>query len=155
MQKCGLKSLMESVQLPKTLKLLLTAKTTNGQICTKALLKQPKQKDLPKADSSFESGKVYLADGGDLAYVVKEGDDVVSIAIQFSVSPSAITDINELKVTDTVKPGDVLKLPGKAKVDDSYLADGQKTRIVRATDRASEMEAAAKYEKQEDVPEWK
>ena len=50
-------------------------------------------------------------------YTVKEGDDLVSIAIAFGISPSALMDINDLKPTDEVKPGQVLKLPPNAKVN--------------------------------------
>lgn len=50
-------------------------------------------------------------------YTVKEGDDLVSIAIAFGISPSALMDINDLKPTDEVKPGQVLKLPANAKVN--------------------------------------
>ena len=48
---------------------------------------------------------------------MKEGDDLVSIAIAFGISPSALMDINDLKPTDEVKPGQVLKLPPNAKVN--------------------------------------
>ena len=48
---------------------------------------------------------------------MKEGDDLVSIAIAFGISPSALMDINDLKPTDEVKPGQVLKLPANAKVN--------------------------------------
>ena len=51
-----------------------------------------------------------------LTYTVKEGDDLVSIAIAYGISPSALMDANDLKVTDEVKPGQVLKLPANAKV---------------------------------------
>ena len=49
-------------------------------------------------------------------YTVKEGDDLVSIAIAYGIAPSALMDINDLKPTDEVKPGQVLKLPANAKV---------------------------------------
>lgn len=48
-------------------------------------------------------------------HVVKEGEDLVSIAIQYAVSPSALMELNNLKVTDTPKAGQVLKLPAAAK----------------------------------------
>ena len=50
-------------------------------------------------------------------YTVKEGDDLVSIAIAFGISPSALMDINDLKPTDEIKVGQVLKLPANAKVN--------------------------------------
>lgn len=50
-----------------------------------------------------------------LTHTVKEGEDTVSIAIHYNVSPSAIMDLNDLTNTDTLKPGQVLKLPANAK----------------------------------------
>ena len=113
-------------------------KANNVSIVTPA----PEPKRLPKAAASFENGKVYGTDVGDLAYVVKDGDDVISIAIQFNVSPSAILNINELKATDPIKPGDILKLPENAKVDDSHLAVG----MVRMKDDATNGVTVAKAE---------
>ena len=49
-------------------------------------------------------------------HTVKENEDIVSIAIMYNVSPSAIMDLNDLKNTDTLVPGRVLKLPANAKV---------------------------------------
>lgn len=49
-------------------------------------------------------------------HTVKEGEDMVSIAIMYNVSPSAIMDLNDLKNTDTLTPGQVLKLPANAKM---------------------------------------
>jgi LysM repeat protein len=51
-----------------------------------------------------------------LTHTVQDGEDTVSIAIHYNVSPSAIMDLNDLKNTDTLKPGQVLKLPANAKV---------------------------------------
>ena len=45
-------------------------------------------------------------------HTVKEGEDVVSIAISYGVSPSALMDANDLKSSE-VKPGDKLKIPAK------------------------------------------
>ena len=53
-----------------------------------------------------------------LTLTVKEGEDLVSIAIAYGISPSALMDINDLKPTDEVKPGQVLKLPANAKRTD-------------------------------------
>ena len=51
-----------------------------------------------------------------LTHTVKEGEDTVSIAIMYGVSPSAVMDLNDLKNTDALKAGQVLKLPANAKV---------------------------------------
>ena len=50
-----------------------------------------------------------------LTYTAKDGDDLVSIAIAYGISPSALMDINDLKPTDEIKAGQVLKLPANAK----------------------------------------
>lgn len=49
-------------------------------------------------------------------HTVKENEDVVSIAIQYGVSPSAIMDLNDLKNGEALTPGRVLKLPANAKM---------------------------------------
>ena len=46
---------------------------------------------------------------------VKEGEDLVSIAIAYGISPSALMDINDLKPNDVLTPGKELKLPANAK----------------------------------------
>lgn len=51
-----------------------------------------------------------------LTHTVKAGEDTVSIAIMYSVSPSAVMDLNDLKNTDALTPGQVLKLPANAKL---------------------------------------
>lgn len=50
-----------------------------------------------------------------LTHTVKAGEDTVSIAIMYDVSPSAVMDLNNLKNTDALTPGQVLKLPANAK----------------------------------------
>ena len=49
-------------------------------------------------------------------HTVKDGEDMVSIALLYSVSPSTIMDLNDLKANDTLTPGQVLKLPANAKM---------------------------------------
>ena len=48
-------------------------------------------------------------------YKVKEGDDVVSVAINWGISPSQLMDLNDLKAGDPITPGQILKLPATAK----------------------------------------
>ncbi len=48
-------------------------------------------------------------------YTVKENDDIVSVAIAWGISPSQLMDLNDLKAGDSIKPGQVLKLPANAK----------------------------------------
>ena len=50
-----------------------------------------------------------------LTHTVKEGEDLVSIAIAYGISPSALMDLNDLKPTDEIKKDQVLKLPANAK----------------------------------------
>ena len=85
----------------------------------------PAAKELPKADADLQRGKVYQGDGGDLYYVVGEGDDIVSIAIRFGVSPSSIMACNGLESGDAVKPDVVLKLPEDVKVEDESFGQGR------------------------------
>ena len=51
-----------------------------------------------------------------LTHTVKAGEDTVSIAIMYGVSPSTVMDLNNLKNTDELAPGQVLKLPPNAKL---------------------------------------
>ncbi len=48
-------------------------------------------------------------------YVVKDGDDIVSISIAWGISPSQLMNANDLKENEPLKPGQVLKLPPNAR----------------------------------------
>ena len=48
-------------------------------------------------------------------YTVKEGDDIVSISINWGISPSQLMNANDLKDNEPLKPGTVLKLPPNAR----------------------------------------
>ncbi len=48
-------------------------------------------------------------------YVVKEGDDVVSVSIAWGISPSQLMNANDLKDNEPLKPGTVLNLPPNAR----------------------------------------
>jgi LysM repeat protein len=48
-------------------------------------------------------------------YIVKEGDDIVSISIAWGISPSQLMNANDLKENEPLKPGQVLKLPPNAR----------------------------------------
>ena len=50
-----------------------------------------------------------------LTYTVKEGDDIVGVAIAWGISPSQLMDLNNLKAGEAINPGQVLKLPANAK----------------------------------------
>ena len=44
-------------------------------------------------------------------YVARDGEDLISISIEFGMSPSTFMSINDLKPTDEVKKGMVFKIP--------------------------------------------
>ncbi|MBR0505380.1 MAG: LysM peptidoglycan-binding domain-containing protein, partial [Kiritimatiellae bacterium] len=67
----------------------------------------PRKKDAAKASAPAKDTRPYYE------YVVKEGDDLVSIAVKFEVSPSAVMEMNDLKPLDEISPGIKLKIPGK------------------------------------------
>ncbi len=68
------------------------------------------QTAAPAADASAQQPQQPVALD---THTVKDGEDVVSIAISYGVSPSALMDANDLKSSE-VKPGDVLKIPAKS-----------------------------------------
>ena len=67
----------------------------------------PRNKDTAKVSVPAKDTRPYYE------YVVKEGDDLVSIAVKFEVSPSAVMEMNDLKPLDEISPGIKLKIPGK------------------------------------------
>ena len=69
----------------------------------------PAVEQVQETTAALEAGEVKT-------HTVKEGEDMVSIAIMYNVSPSAIMDLNDLKNTDTLTVGQVLKLPANAKM---------------------------------------
>jgi LysM repeat protein len=56
------------------------------------------------------------AEASTLTHTVKDGEDIVSIAILYGISPSVVKDLNDLKNTDPLTVGQVLKLPANAKL---------------------------------------
>jgi LysM repeat protein len=69
----------------------------------------PAVEQVKDTTAALEAGEVKT-------HTVKENEDVVSIAIQYGVSPSAIMDLNDLKNGEGLPPGRVLKLPANAKM---------------------------------------
>ena len=65
------------------------------------------------AEKPAEEAKPAEAPAG-RTHVVKEGEDLVQIAISYTISPSVLIDLNDLK-SEEVKPGQILKLPPNAK----------------------------------------
>ena len=51
--------------------------------------------------------------GKPFIYRAKGGDDIVSIAIKFGMSPSQLMDFNDMRPTDEVTPGRVFKIPAE------------------------------------------
>jgi N-acetylmuramoyl-L-alanine amidase len=56
------------------------------------------------------------AEASTLTHTVKDGEDIVSIALLYGISPSVVKDLNDLKNTDPLTVGQVLKLPANAKL---------------------------------------
>ena len=73
-----------------------------------------KQPEKPAGDSGSSGSS-----GPFFEYAVKNGEDIVTIAIKFAVSPSALMDLNDIKPGDEVELGRVIKVPG------SRIADGE------------------------------
>jgi len=73
---------------------------------------QPKA-EPPAAEPAAAAPAPAPAAGG--TYTVKEGDDLVSVSITCGISPSQLMDLNGLKPGDSIKAGQVLKLPAGAK----------------------------------------
>ena len=69
----------------------------------------------PAAAPAADSAPVAEAPVAGPTYTVKEGDDIVSVAINWGISPSQLMDLNDLKAGDGIKAGQVLKLPASAK----------------------------------------
>ena len=66
---------------------------------------QPQRKRDAKASAAAKGPGLYYE------YTVKEGDDIVSVAIKFGVSPSVLMEANDLKSGDDVTAGTVIKIP--------------------------------------------
>ena len=49
-------------------------------------------------------------------HIVEDGEDIVSIAIRFGVSPNLLFNANGLKPTDVLKPGQVIIIPQQSNV---------------------------------------
>ena len=47
-------------------------------------------------------------------YTVQEGDDITAVVVKFGVSAAEIRELNGLGENDTLKPGQVIKLPAEA-----------------------------------------
>ena len=69
----------------------------------------------PAVEQVNDTTAALESSGGANTHTVKEGEDMVSIAIMYNVSPSSILDLNDLKNTDALTPGMVLKLPAGAR----------------------------------------
>ena len=62
---------------------------------------QPQRKRDAKASAAAKGPGLHYE------YTVKEGDDIVSVAIKFGVSPSVLMEANDLKSGDDVTAGTV------------------------------------------------
>ncbi len=75
--------------------------------------KPVEEKPVVDAEPAVTTPPPAVEDAGN-TYVVKDGDDLVSVSIACGVSPSQLMDLNGLKAGDGIKPGQVLKLPAHA-----------------------------------------
>ena len=88
--------------------------SATGLICTVRAVREFERKNgvrilFPKSEKrSSEKAK---EEGHFAKYTAKEGEDIVSIAIQFAVSPSQIRKLNGYGEGHAIKPGDVVLLP--------------------------------------------
>lgn len=67
----------------------------------------------PAADASAAAPAPAAASGVSNTYTVGENEDIYAVAIKWGVSASTLKDLNGL-TSDTLKPGQVLKLPAEA-----------------------------------------
>jgi LysM repeat protein len=77
---------------------------------------KPVESAAPVAVEPVAEEPAATTETSSLTHTVKDGEDTVSIAIMYGVSPSVVMDLNDLKNTDSLKVGQVLKLPANAKV---------------------------------------
>ena len=55
-----------------------------------------------------------VAPAATIDYTVQEGDDITAVVVKFGVSAAEIRELNGLGENDTLKPGQVIKLPAEA-----------------------------------------
>ena len=53
-------------------------------------------------------------EGATMTYVVQEGDDMTGVSIRWGVSAADIRELNNMGESDTLRPGQVIKLPADA-----------------------------------------
>jgi len=73
----------------------------------------PAEQTVPEVKTPTESSAKSAAQAT-TTYVVQEGEDLTRLAIDFGVSTSVIRELNNLGENDTIKPGQVLKLPAES-----------------------------------------
>ena len=71
----------------------------------------------PKDEAKRPEAEAAPAESAGPTHVVKEGEDLVTIAIMYAISPSVLMDLNNISMADQdkLKPGTVLKLPANVK----------------------------------------
>jgi len=71
----------------------------------------------PKEEAKQPEAEAAPAETSGPTHVVKDGEDLVTIAIMYAISPSVLMDLNNISMTDQdkLKPGTVLKLPANVK----------------------------------------
>ena len=71
----------------------------------------------PKDEAKQPEAEAAPVESAAPTHVVKEGEDLVTIAIMYAISPSVLMDLNNISMADQdkLKPGTVLKLPANVK----------------------------------------
>ena len=72
--------------------------------------------EAPKAETAAPAPAAEPAPEVGGTYVAKDGDDIVSIAIMYNLTPGRLLDLNDLKAGDPIKAGQMIKLPPDAKL---------------------------------------
>ena len=68
----------------------------------------------PKADDTLaelQAAEQPVADGEYTSYIVQEGDDIMNVCVAFGLTPAQVMEPNGLKDGDTLKVGQVLRIP--------------------------------------------
>ena len=97
----------------------LAQKVKDAAVSARKASRRAAQARSVKATSAKRRPSPDKSAGPFFEYAVRSGDDIVSIAIKFGVSPSVLMDLNDIKPGDEVKAGQVVKVPG------SKVADGE------------------------------
>ena len=92
-----------------------TKAPTPAPVVDVAAAKSKAPADAVDTSDAAASAPVDATPASSMTYTVKDGDDIVGVAIAWGISPSQLMDLNNLKAGEAITPGQVLKLPANAK----------------------------------------